>query len=121
MIFGVWYWRDGRDLLMGYDWCRMHKKLPHLPGKDEKSTASHIYLKTITVEPGKTKNPFKAMQLAYDSMQAEQWSPNGEAKILILKKGLTHTSMSVGDMLEDVTGTFWMVDNFGFIQIGKRV
>ena len=35
----------------------------------------------------------------YEHMQAEHWSPNGEAKNLIREKGLNHTSMSVGDTI----------------------
>jgi len=37
---------------------------------------------------------------AYRRMQAEQWSPNGEARELIKHLGLTHTSMSVGDVVQ---------------------
>lgn len=36
---------------------------------------------------------------AYSKFQAENWSPNGEARELIRAKGLQHTSMSVGDAL----------------------
>ena len=32
-------------------------------------------------------------------LQAERWSPRGEARELIRKKGLNHTSMSVGDVI----------------------
>lgn len=35
----------------------------------------------------------------YDHYQAENWSPNGEARGLISSLGLTHTSMSVGDLI----------------------
>lgn len=33
------------------------------------------------------------------AMQGEHWSPNGEARNLISSKGLSHTSMSVGDVI----------------------
>jgi hypothetical protein len=37
---------------------------------------------------------------AFHTMQGEMWSPNGEGRPLIEDRGLTHTSMSVGDILE---------------------
>jgi len=33
-------------------------------------------------------------------MQGEMWSPNGEARGLIRRRGLDHTSMSVGDIVK---------------------
>jgi hypothetical protein len=48
-------------------------------------------------------------------MQGEVWSPNGEARELILSKGLEHTSMTVGDVIRShQTGEHWMVGQFGF-------
>ena len=44
---------------------------------------------------------------ALRNMQAEVWSPNGEAKPLIHSLGLSHTSMSVGDVAQDPFGTYW--------------
>ena len=49
-------------------------------------------------------------------MQAEEWSPNGEARPLIRSLGLTHTSMSVGDFIEDNQGKFYRVNSCGFSQ-----
>ena len=39
---------------------------------------------------------------AYIQMQGENWSPNGEAKDIIKKFGLSHTSMMVRDILYTV-------------------
>jgi len=51
----------------------------------------------------------------YYKMQGEVWSPNGEARGFIRSKGLEHTSMSTGDVIEDVeAGKFYMVQFFGF-------
>lgn len=46
---------------------------------------------------------FKDVKLAsvFSLMQGEAWSPNGEARDLIKRKGLCHTSMSVGDCAYD--------------------
>ena len=46
-------------------------------------------------------------------MQAEVWSPNGEARALVQSKGLGHTSMSVGDVAV-VDGKAFVVASFGF-------
>jgi hypothetical protein len=47
-------------------------------------------------------------------MQGEVWSPNGEAVPLIESLGLTHTSMSVGDVVRDGDGTFWQCALLGW-------
>jgi hypothetical protein len=57
----------------------------------------------------------KDLDDAYYMMQGEIWSPNGEARFLIKCLGLSHTSMSVGDFIEDTFhGCFYKVDSFGF-------
>lgn len=55
------------------------------------------------------------LDLIYSVMQGECWSPNGEANNLIERKGLEHTSMSVGDVIV-VNGERHMVDRCGFAQ-----
>jgi hypothetical protein len=44
---------------------------------------------------------------AWCQMQAERWSPNGEARPLLERLGLSHTSMSVGDVILDEDGIHW--------------
>lgn len=54
----------------------------------------------------------------FRKMQAEYWSPNGEARPLIERLGLSHTSMSVGDVVYDaMNGKAWLVENFGWRQL----
>jgi len=51
-------------------------------------------------------------------MQGECWSPDGEARDLIRLLGLSHTSMSVGDLIEDAReGIIYEVARFGFNKI----
>ena len=54
---------------------------------------------------------------AYEKMQGEVWSPNGEKRNLISMLGLHHTSMSVGDVamcfLPDET-KFFQCDQTGW-------
>ncbi len=39
------------------------------------------------------------IETVFYAMQGENWSPNGEARNLISNLGLSHTSMSVGDVV----------------------
>ena len=53
--------------------------------------------------------PAHSLSSLYLQMQAEVWSPHGEARPLIEGLGLAHTSMSVGDIaLHNVTGVYWL-------------
>ena len=51
-------------------------------------------------------------------MQGEQWSPEGEARKLIKRLGLHHTSMSVGDIVV-IRGSAWFVDRMGWVNLGR--
>lgn len=51
----------------------------------------------------------------YTQMQGEFWSPNGEARPLIKKLGLGHTSMSIGDCAYNVdTDTMYQCGEYGW-------
>jgi hypothetical protein len=53
-------------------------------------------------------------------MQAEEWSPNGEARDLIRKLGLHHTSMSVGDVARDLeSGIYYQCAMVGWMEVKK--
>lgn len=77
---------------------------PDLTLTEEKVKRSHVLVREI-----------EAVDLddAYWKMQGENWSPNGEARPLIQRLGLQHTSMSVGDVAES-EGKFWQVDFCGW-------
>jgi len=51
---------------------------------------------------------------AWRQMQAEHWSPNGEARPLLERLRLSHTSMSVGDVIRDENGTYWECLDLGW-------
>lgn len=55
----------------------------------------------------------------YQVMQGFNWSPNGEARNLIRKKGLRHTSMSVGDVVKCGEVAF-VVDVVGFKELKPK-
>lgn len=71
---------------------------------------THVYL--MDVEASEIEDVFL-------HCQGEVWSPNGEARSLILSKGLAHTSMSVGDVVEE-DGRFWHVCPVGFRLLHDR-
>lgn len=82
------------------------------PMFDEDDTPLHIYdlrkrwkrVKTVEAD---------SLEEVYMKMQGEVWSPNGEARPLIRSLGLSHTSMSVGDIAEH-DGKLFIVADFGF-------
>jgi len=57
----------------------------------------------------------------FSRMQAERWSPNGEARDLISSKGLKHTSMSVGDLaiIPGYSGDIFEVGEMGWNSLGS--
>ena len=73
---------------------------------------THVFLREIEVPIVHVGT--RALDWLYHHSQGEIWSPNGEARSLIEEKGLRHTSMSVGDVIEDPDGTFWVVASIGF-------
>jgi hypothetical protein len=70
---------------------------------------THVYLRDVEAA---------GLDEVYYRSQGEIWSPNGEARELIRAKGLRHTSMSVGDVIEH-DGRFWAVASVGFNELSK--
>ena len=66
-----------------------------------------------------------SLDSVFRQMQGENWpfafaqdtSPNGEARPMLEKLGLTHTSMSVGDALRDEEGIYWECVEWGWRRI----
>lgn len=62
--------------------------------------------------------PAKSLDDCFFKSQGEYWSPNGEANSLIDSLGLKHTSMSVGDVIQNLKNNrYYEVDNVGFRQL----
>jgi hypothetical protein len=57
------------------------------------------------------------LDFVFRRMQGETWSPSGEARPLLEKLGLTHTSMSVGDAIRDEEGIYWECVEWGWRRI----
>ena len=72
---------------------------------------THLHLKDLEAQD---------LEDVFYQMQGEIWSPQGEARELIRSKGLSHTSMSVGDVVyrhsDDV---YYQVDFLGFRVVSK--
>ena len=60
----------------------------------------------------------RGMEEVFMEMQGEMWSPNREARPLIRKLGLKHTSMSVGDIvLVPEKNELHLVADLGFTKV----
>jgi hypothetical protein len=54
----------------------------------------------------------------YYQMQGDKWSPHGEARELIKNSGLSHTSMSIGDIIyAKCNGNYYFVSGTGFQKV----
>ena len=70
----------------------------------------HSHVRVTTIEADSRAE-------AWLKMQGENWSPHGEARPLIEYLGLTHTSMSVGDVLRDEQGVYWECLDLGWRRV----
>ena len=77
--------------------------------------ATHVFLTTFEAQEGQPVD--HALEDVFLHFQAEVWSPNGEARELIRRLKIQHTSMSVGDVVIDSAGRVFMVAMFGFADI----
>lgn len=103
--YKIYYMKDFHEGTLSAYRAESNPKIAQLVLDDVKNT--HIYLKDIEAED---------LEDVFYQMQGENWSPNGEARELILSKGLHHTSMSVGDIIFN-TGLkeYFLVASVGFI------
>lgn len=103
----IWYWKQefGREALWGAKLLGKSGKMPTAATIRE----THIKLGTVA--------ECHALEHIFHMLQAEEWSPNGEAWDLIEASGAGHTSMSVGDVIRLPEGAWHMVDTFGFVEL----
>lgn len=82
-----------------------------LPSVANLST-THVELRTVDLP---------SLDAVYDEQQAHNWGKDIPATNRLLgEKGLAHTSMSVGDVIEVVdTGEFFAVASVGFTQLAQ--
>jgi hypothetical protein len=106
MLYEVWYMRP--------EWFR-EGSMGEKPNAAELEK-THIQLKTIWFEDEIQDKELNNLELIFVKMQAERWSPNGEARGLIQRKGLRHTSMSVGDVIK-CGDAVYLCSSVGFMNI----
>jgi hypothetical protein len=88
--------------------AKAYKVFHQLPGEqfsclDRKLSVAGLGQTHIFV----TEAEARSLEGVFIKMQAEAWSPNGEARALIRRLGLLHTSMSVNDVVQDPSGGYW--------------
>ena len=110
----IWYSRPEyfRDATGGYDYLKEFNLLPDANNLSK----THIKLGNFGGS-NMVGNPMHKDQV-FTKMQGEFWSPNGEARDLITSLGLSHTSMSIGDIIVE-DGRVYMVDRIGFQELTK--
>lgn len=107
MMYTIWYTLNMR---------RWHTQIsgPTVRLEDLQETHRPIAFVEAESAPGETLDDI------YWSMQAFNWSPNGEARDIIGESGCGHTSMSVGDVIVSEDGRTWEVLNYGFGEITPK-
>jgi hypothetical protein len=73
---------------------------------------THVFLRRVSAA---------SLEDVFRFMQGDIWSPQGEARPLIEKKGLRHTSMSINDVVRDPDGKYWQCLDLGWRQLPAEV
>lgn len=112
----IWYYKDenSRDACMGREFCDKHGFFQIDP---KNLAATHVNLGCIratVVDDGVTEEV--DLEEIFSLMQGETWSPQGEARNMLRAIGISHTSMSMGDIIE-FNGDVFIVDNYGFVKL----
>ncbi len=107
----------GEDVEIWY--ARLYSFLIMVISKDnvfnpDKIGDTHDLLGTLKSLSGIESGGADELATLYRNLQGEIWSPKGEASDLIRSKGLSHTSMSVGDIIRFKNGTMYMVSPIGW-------
>lgn len=98
----IWYFKAGlgRDYMMGLRWLKQSGLAPTRATLEQTHTLLGEVVGTNLDE-------------LYNALQGEVWSPEGQARELIIRKGLKHTTICVGDIIE-IDNTLFFVESYGF-------
>ena len=104
---GIWYCQDDamRDFLMGPRFV--------LDQNGELPTAATLSRTHKLIGKVQETHPDKIFR----GMQGHIWSPEGQARSMLQKLGIGHTSMSVGDIIQVSPTKLLMVDRHGFYDL----
>lgn len=97
--FQIWYMKN--------DWFRQG-----IVGTDPSSVIELTHTPVAVIE-------VQSIGEVFTRMQAENWSPNGEARYLIAALGLSHTSLCTGDIAIDSAGGIHICRPIGWELIGQ--
>ena len=98
------------------DYCAKQLPMP-LSGR--------AFLKDYAFVPGETHAFMRTVEAeglgeVYHRMQGCIWSPKGEARPIIAAAGVSHTSMSVGDVAVDEDGQAWVCASVGWKEVASK-
>lgn len=101
----IWYWKQnlGHEMMKGSEYLKKINKLPNLRNLQN----THVLVGSIA-----ETDPQKIFSL----MQAEAWSPQDQARSMIERLGVGHTSMTTGDVIVN-QNKIVMFDKKGFINL----
>lgn len=66
------------------------------------------------VKGGKQRQQW--LKSLFSALQASKWTPDGEARSLLIKRRLSHASMSIGDAVQ-IGGELFVAGLVGFVQV----
>mmetsp|Transcript_74904 Transcript_74904/g.211618 ORF Transcript_74904/g.211618 Transcript_74904/m.211618 type:complete len:419 (-) Transcript_74904:336-1592(-) len=85
--------------------------------------STHIEVGRVHCPPGKSnKQRGTWLKALFTAMQASKWTPDGEARSLLVTRRLSHASMSIGDAVQ-IGGELYVAGLSGFIAVkeGERL
>ena len=111
----VWYVKDEfhRSFCMG---ARLASKCDGNVIDTTDMTKFHTLVGSIA---GTGNNSIEAADVIAGALQGEYWSPNGEARDLIRKLGLCHTSFSAGDVIQ-IGDKFYTSDRWTLVEFNNE-
>lgn len=79
--------------------------------------STHIEVGQVHCPPGKGgKQRLQWLKSLFTALQASKWTPDGEARSLLIKRRLSHASMSIGDAVQ-IGGELYVAGLVGFVQV----
>jgi hypothetical protein len=93
----------------------LYSKAPTFADSDPPLTSEQLHETHVFVREVQAPT----LEAVFYLMQAERWSSRGEAQSVIRELGLTHTSMSVGDVVQDESGRCYECLMLGWREIGS--
>mmetsp|Transcript_78708 Transcript_78708/g.176009 ORF Transcript_78708/g.176009 Transcript_78708/m.176009 type:complete len:384 (-) Transcript_78708:305-1456(-) len=78
--------------------------------------STHMEVGQVHCPPGKGKARGQWLKALFTAMQATKWTPDGEARSLLVKRRQCHASMSIGDAVQ-IGGELFVAGLSGFVEV----